>query len=78
MPFRRLNHKEHNKSWEEIIYIKYDFTSNIVSFTFLALSDDEILYEKKKTRLWLFLLVRNENDQKDIIFYPILQVVTNK
>ena len=78
-PSRRPNYEDHARGLGRATWIKQDTTSDIASFTFMALQDDidvtleGALCEKQKIRPWVFLLVENENDQGDIIAHTTLQ-----
>ena len=77
------DYKDHNRGLGGATWIKQDTTSHIASLAFLALPDDMditlegVLGEKQKIRPWLFWLVRNENDQRDIIAHTTLQAAAS-
>ena len=68
---QRSDYKDHARNLGGATWIKQDSTSNVATLTFLTLSNS--IDVAPVVRPWVFLLVENENDQRDIIAHATLQ-----
>ena len=74
-PSRRPDYEDHARDLGGATWIKQDSTSDVATLTFLTLSDD--IDVAPEVRPWVFLLVGNENDQRDIIAHATLQTAAS-